>query len=134
MRPTIFNDRVAAALKNWHHSAKKKNKHNRHSEGNSPFSSRPATPTYGMSPVHLLANYRSSTAVDSLHTSPGASNVENDYYDPEGSPSPNNGPANDNSGHADDIREVVRQSQEPTSSQQHQQEVRIGISDFSFAK
>ncbi|GMN51109.1 hypothetical protein TIFTF001_020261 [Ficus carica] len=134
MRPTIFNDRVAAALKNWHHSAQKKNKHNRHSEGNSPFSSRPATPTYGMSPVHLLANYRSSTAIDSLHMSPKASNFENDYYDPEGSPSPNNGPANDNSGHADDIREEVRQSQEPSSSQQHQHEVRIGVSDFSFAK
>lgn len=54
MRPTIFNDRVANALKKWHHTAKKHTKHG-HSGSNTP--SRPTTPTHGMSPVHLLHNY-----------------------------------------------------------------------------
>ncbi|EXB80098.1 MLO-like protein 12 [Morus notabilis] len=141
MRPTIFHDRVATALKKWHHSAKKNKKHNRHSEGNSPFSSRPATPTYGMSPVHLLHNYRSSTAPNSMHTSPRGSNVEINYYDPESSPSPNNGPANANDNtqgniakFANVISEEGKQSQEPSSSQQHQHEVQISLSEFSFGK
>ncbi|KAH0932917.1 hypothetical protein HID58_010034 [Brassica napus] len=57
MRPTIFNDKVANALKKWHHTAKKQTKHG-HSGSNTPHSSRPTTPTHGMSPVHLLHNYR----------------------------------------------------------------------------
>ncbi|KAG5244076.1 MLO protein [Salix suchowensis] len=32
MRPTVFNDRVAAALKTWHHAAKKQSKHGKNSE------------------------------------------------------------------------------------------------------
>ncbi|KDP25722.1 hypothetical protein JCGZ_23943 [Jatropha curcas] len=83
MRPTVFNDRVAAALKNWHHTAKKQAKHSRHSESHTPMSSRPQTPTYGMSPVHLLHNYRSSTAPNSLQASPRNSNYEADNWDPE---------------------------------------------------
>ncbi|WZZ55576.1 hypothetical protein YC2023_055683 [Brassica napus] len=54
MRPTIFNDRVANALKKWHNTAKKHTKHG-HSGSNTP--SRPTTPTHDMSPVHLLHNY-----------------------------------------------------------------------------
>ncbi|KAL1209829.1 MLO-like protein 12 [Cardamine amara subsp. amara] len=56
MRPTIFNDRVANALKKWHHTAKKHTKHG-HSGSNTPHSSHPTTPTHGMSPVHLLHSY-----------------------------------------------------------------------------
>ncbi|KAF2295854.1 hypothetical protein GH714_034586 [Hevea brasiliensis] len=37
IRPTIFNDRVAAALKNWHHDAKKHAKHSKHSESHTPI-------------------------------------------------------------------------------------------------
>ncbi|KAL6575835.1 MLO-like protein 12 [Orobanche hederae] len=62
MKPTIFNERVAAALRNWHHTAKKQVKQtNKHSAPGTPMSSRPATPgSHGMSPVHLLrGHYRS---------------------------------------------------------------------------
>lgn len=135
MKPTIFNDRVATALKNWHHSAKKK-KHNKNLEANSAFSSRPVTPTYGMSPVHLLQNYRSTN--EGFYASPRLSNVKNDYYDPEGSPSPNNGPAasetqGNNYRLGNDISEEGRQVvREPSSSQPH--EVKVTLSDFSFGK
>ncbi|KAH9703617.1 MLO-like protein 12 [Citrus sinensis] len=74
MKPTIFNDRVAAALKNWHHIAKKHTKQGRLSGSNTPMSSRPQTPTHGMSPVHLLHNYPNS----SYH-----SNFEHEHWDPE---------------------------------------------------
>ncbi|KAJ6357903.1 hypothetical protein OIU78_005687 [Salix suchowensis] len=84
MRPTVFNDRVAAALKTWHHTAKKQSKHGRNSGSHTPMSSRPQTPSYGMSPAHLLQNYRSSTAPDSIQNSPRHSNYEiNDQWDPE---------------------------------------------------
>ena len=137
MKPTIFNDRVATALKNWHRSAKKNKKHNRNSEANTPFSSRPATPTYGMSPVHLLQNYRSTTE-GFYDASPRVSNVENDYSDAEGTPSPNNGPAasatQGNNYRLDNniSKEGKQVAQEPSSSQQH--EVKLTLSDFSFGK
>ncbi|WZY82060.1 hypothetical protein YC2023_028444 [Brassica napus] len=59
MRPTIFNDRVANALKKWHKTAKKQSKHGT-SGSNTPHSSRPATPTHGMSPMHLLHSHNRS--------------------------------------------------------------------------
>lgn len=83
MKPTIFNDRVATALRNWHHTARKHIKQNRGSM--TPMSSRPATPSHHMSPVHLLRHYRSE--LDSFHTSPRRSNFDNDQWDPD-SPSP----------------------------------------------
>lgn len=89
MKPTIFNDRVATALKNWHHTAKKHIKHSNHSGTNTPFASNPPSPTHGMSPVHLLHNYHHSS-LDSLHNSPRRSNVENDHSDVEDLPFPRN--------------------------------------------
>ncbi|KAM1695435.1 hypothetical protein ACFXTI_029511 [Malus domestica] len=83
MKPTIFNERVAAALRNWHHTARKHIKQNKGSV--TPMSSRPATPSHHMSPVHLLRNYRSE--VDSFHTSPRKSNFEGERWANE-SPSP----------------------------------------------
>jgi mlo protein len=81
MKPTIFNDRVADALRSWHQTARKNTRQSHHhSETNSPFSSRPATPTHGMSPVHLLHNYQHSS-LDSLHAPPRRSNVDNDHLD-----------------------------------------------------
>ncbi|KAL9422125.1 hypothetical protein AB3S75_034398 [Citrus x aurantiifolia] len=77
MKPTIFNDRVAAALKNWHHIAKKHTKQGRLSGSNTPMSSRPQTPTHGMSPVHLLHNYPNHSG-DGYH-----SNFEHEHWDPE---------------------------------------------------
>ncbi|KAH7841531.1 hypothetical protein Vadar_031142 [Vaccinium darrowii] len=63
MRPTIFNNQqVASALDNWHHTAKKHAKTGRKSE-TAMSTSQPGTPLHGMSPVHLLNGYRSSTAI-----------------------------------------------------------------------
>ncbi|CAN4119372.1 unnamed protein product [Withania somnifera] len=85
MKPTIFNERVATALRNWHHSAKKHikeiNKH--HSNSVTPMSSRPATPSHGMSPVHLLRGIRKSE----MDMSPQKSNYNVDHWDIESSPS-----------------------------------------------
>ncbi|XP_059455810.1 MLO-like protein 6 isoform X2 [Corylus avellana] len=81
MKPTIFNDGVADALRSWHRTARKNTRQSHHhSETNSPFSSRPASPTHGMSPVHLLHNYQHSS-LDILDASPRKSNVENDHLD-----------------------------------------------------
>ncbi|KAK4835480.1 hypothetical protein QYF36_010329 [Acer negundo] len=94
MKPTIFNDRVAAALKNWHHKAKKNTKHlhGRHSESNTPYSSRPQTPTHAMSPVHLLHSFPKG----SLDTpSPRRSSFDHDRWDPESLRSPRHYHAND---------------------------------------
>ncbi|KAK7252434.1 hypothetical protein RIF29_36367 [Crotalaria pallida] len=57
MKPTIFSDRVAKALKNWHHTARKHVRHNKvssHSGVNTPLSSYPTTPTHGMYPTGQL--------------------------------------------------------------------------------
>ncbi|KAA3458959.1 MLO-like protein 6 isoform X2 [Gossypium australe] len=79
MKPTIFNERVATALRNWHHTAKKHIKHNKGS----------TTPSHHISPVHLLRNCRSE--VDSLHTSPRRSNFDIELSDTDSlSPSPLN--------------------------------------------
>ncbi|KAK6936024.1 Mlo-related protein [Dillenia turbinata] len=88
MKPTIFNERVAAALRNWHHTAKKHVKQSKHGGGSvSPMSSRPTTPSHsGLSPVHLLRHYRGE--MDSLQTSPRKSNFDINNWDAEGSPSP----------------------------------------------
>ena len=142
MKPTIFNDKVVTALKNWHRTAKKNTKHSHHSESTTPFSSRPATPTHGMSPVLLLHNYHHSS-LDSTHASPTRFNVENDHSDIEDVPSPSNisGP-NENlfSGHSElQERPAI---QDPSSMQlppapgpiRTQHEINIGSSDFSFSK
>ncbi|XP_062156013.1 MLO-like protein 2 isoform X2 [Alnus glutinosa] len=89
MKPTIFNDRVATALRSWHGMARKKSKHSHHhSETNSPFSSMPPSPTHGRtSPVHLLHNYQRSS-LRSLHTSPiRQSNVDQNMHEINVSPS-----------------------------------------------
>ncbi|XWS75132.1 hypothetical protein CRYUN_Cryun01aG0059100 [Craigia yunnanensis] len=141
MRPTIFNNRVAAALKNWHHTAKKHTKQSRHSENTTPFSSRPATPTHGMSPVHLLQNYPRS--VENYHTSPRHSNFENDHWDPDSIHSPRHHKINDHvSDRQLEMREVDMTVQESSSSQvvpapltiRPQHEIDITPSDFSFEK
>ncbi|KAK9061528.1 hypothetical protein SSX86_018710 [Deinandra increscens subsp. villosa] len=69
MRPTIFNDRVASALRKWHHTARKNIKHNKKSGQATATPSRPVTPSSGhdsLSPIHLLGQYRSSNIIDSL--------------------------------------------------------------------
>ncbi|KAL4335260.1 hypothetical protein GQ457_07G043060 [Hibiscus cannabinus] len=69
MKPTIFNERVATALKKWHHTARKHVKSNKGSVTTTPFSSIPNTPLHHASPIHLLKHYQNE--MDSAHTSPG---------------------------------------------------------------
>ncbi|XP_017648151.1 MLO-like protein 12 isoform X1 [Gossypium arboreum] len=145
MRPTIFNDRVAAALKNWHHTAKKHTKQSRllHSENTTPFSSRPATPTHGMSPVHILHKHpqRSETyGISSGHSV--------DHWDLGLFHSPLhsheiNDPIHDHDRTQIEMRDVDTTVQESGSSQMDaetpqtirtQHEIDIIPSDFSFAK
>ncbi|XP_051113602.1 MLO-like protein 6 [Andrographis paniculata] len=87
MKPTIFNERVAAALKNWHHTAKKHVKQSKNSAPATPTS--PATPFHGMSPVHLLRHHNNRSETDnSLQASPRRLAYEVDHWDPDGSSSP----------------------------------------------
>ncbi|KAG9453356.1 hypothetical protein H6P81_006260 [Aristolochia fimbriata] len=81
MKPTIFNERVATALRKWHHTAKKHVKHTRQSGSVTPMSSAPATPSHGLSPVHLLRHYRGEA--DSLQTSPRFYQSDNEQWDVE---------------------------------------------------
>ena len=79
MRLTIFNDRIVAALRQWHHTAKKNIKQNHHravSLSVTPISSGPGTPTHHYhrtSPLHLLHNHNRSE-LGSVSTSPTSSN------------------------------------------------------------
>uniref|UniRef100_A0A1J3K099 MLO-like protein n=1 Tax=Noccaea caerulescens TaxID=107243 RepID=A0A1J3K099_NOCCA len=85
MKPTVFNERVATALKKWHHTAKKETKHRRHSESNTPYSSRPTTPTHGSSPIHLLHNFN-NRSVENFSSSPSprySDRHDHQFWDPE---------------------------------------------------
>ncbi|MQL81619.1 hypothetical protein Taro_014081 [Colocasia esculenta] len=85
MRPTIFTERVAAGLRKWHHTARKHIKESRMSGGTTPMSSRPATPTHGFSPVHLLRYHRSEP--DSTQATPRFYSSDNDRsFSPSPSP------------------------------------------------
>ncbi|KAI3793734.1 hypothetical protein L1987_36356 [Smallanthus sonchifolius] len=89
MRPTIFNDRVASALRKWHHTARKKIKENKKSGQVTAMSSRPVTPSsvHSLSPVHLLGQYRINT--DGLdQTSLTRLNINNENWHVDGSPYP----------------------------------------------
>ncbi|GKA34202.1 PHD finger protein ALFIN-LIKE 4-like protein [Tanacetum coccineum] len=66
MKPTIFSDNVAKALKTWHHTAKRNVKHGTLLAPDSPFTSRPGTPLHGStSLMNLLHRYQN----DSLDSS-----------------------------------------------------------------
>ncbi|KAK7315869.1 hypothetical protein VNO77_34451 [Canavalia gladiata] len=125
MKPTIFNHRVASALKNWHHNAKKHVKNSKHT---TPFSSRPSTPTYGMSPLHLLHRHPVGRS-DSAQTSPRTSNYENEQWDVEGSPSPRNHTIAEET--QLQVIEPGSRTEFPISSQL---EITIGSREFSFEK
>lgn len=149
MKPTIFNDRVAAALRNWHHSAKKHIKQSR-TGSVTPLSSRPGTPSRQTSPVHLLRNFRSG--MDSLQTSPRMSNFDTDRWDTD-SPSPSHHQqlrlTEGSSSHHHNIEmgqldQHDRLANEPGPAQpanisqppahQLQQEIKIEQRDFSFER
>ncbi|KAJ6901914.1 hypothetical protein NC651_019647 [Populus alba x Populus x berolinensis] len=144
MRPTVFNDRVAAALKTWHHTAKKHSKHGKNSASHTPMSSRPQTPTHGMSPVHLLHNHRSSTAPNSFPNSPRLSyHDNNDQWDTEAN-SLRDYELDEYAHHGSpDVRDQVTHIQDPNSIQlppgpgsiRTQHEINIGSArEFTFRK
>lgn len=122
MKPTIFNERVATALKNWHHTAKKQIKQNKQLSGSvTPISSRPGTPLQGLSPVHLLKNYRYET--DSLHTSPRRSNVDYiDAWDTDGSVSPSPAHNHHSSSHEGSSSQYRRQQHRIQMASMEQQQ------------
>lgn len=62
MKPTIFNERVARALRKWHHTAKKNVKQNRGLRLQTPSSTRPTTPNHPKSQVNFLRRYHSEMA------------------------------------------------------------------------
>ncbi|PHT78696.1 hypothetical protein T459_16748 [Capsicum annuum] len=129
MKSTIFNERVATALKNWHHTAKKHVKdQSKHSNPVTPMSSRPGTPSHGMSPVHLLrSHYRSD--MGSLQNSPRRSNYDVDHWDNEGSPSPSR--FFQEADISSSSSQVVPLPQE--DFEQHEITI-VGSRDFSFEK
>ncbi|KAJ0083530.1 hypothetical protein Patl1_30732 [Pistacia atlantica] len=147
MKPTIFNDKVAAALRNWHHSAKKHIKQNKGSVSVTPFSSRPTTPSHNASPVHLLRHYRSE--VDSVHTSPRRSNFDIElsetdspspsyHYRGDGSSSSNYHHNNNNTDQPNyyieydpEVNEPDQQPPPPSAPHQHKIDI---AKDFSFDK
>lgn len=142
MRPTIFNDRVAAALKSWHHTAKKHTKHSHHagSASTTPYSSRPATPTHGMSPVHLLQqNYPRSSESYHVSGSPRrSSGYDAENWDPE-SLRFHNSNQNEDSLHnrefemkAADVLVVEKESPPEPSMTVVRPEMMRSQSDFSF--
>ncbi|XP_027345185.1 MLO-like protein 6 isoform X1 [Abrus precatorius] len=128
MKATIFNERVAVALRNWHQTAKKHIRQNRVgslSLSGTPVSSRPTTPSHHMSPVHLLRFYRSE--VDSFPASPRRSNMDAaDQFQPSDidSPSPSY------SHHQIEMANIPRDH--PTST--HHEIVVAHSKEFSFDK
>ncbi|XP_052623392.1 MLO-like protein 12 isoform X2 [Lactuca sativa] len=141
MKPTIFSEDVAKALKTWHHTAKKNIKHG-HSPSNSPFSSRPGTPLHGStSPMHLLHRYPDNS-LDSLSNSPKGSHFEHEGWANE-SPQRHDQRYEDAENiRKDEIRDIEEgEIQESTSSTQlpiGPRPVRgqheVDISDFSFGR
>ncbi|THG10884.1 hypothetical protein TEA_025819 [Camellia sinensis var. sinensis] len=153
MKPTIFNERVAIALRNWHHSAKKHIKHNQQSGQATPMSSRPATPSHHTSPVHLLRHYKAEMD-SSLQASPRRTNFDvEEHWETEDSPnSPSHHHHDRRDGddgssshhqyrielgyveHDDEVARLSQVAQQPqTESERVQQhEINIGHKDFSF--
>lgn len=131
MKATIFNERVAVALRNWHQTAKKHIRQNRVgplSLSGTPTSSRPTTPSHHMSPVHLLRYYRSEA--DSFPASPRRSNLDSQPWDNSNinvdSPSPS---------YSHHQLEMASQTNDPTVDTTHHEIVVARHSkEFSFDK
>ncbi|XP_040993284.1 MLO-like protein 6 isoform X2 [Juglans microcarpa x Juglans regia] len=149
MKPTIFNDRVAAALRNWHHTARKHLKQQKGSASVTPFSSRPTTPSHYTSPVYLLRHHRSdmTDSVQGIISPRRSSNFDIDhlsYYCETDSPSHRGFRIGDGSTHGHhldqssvaydkDVNEITTISQ-TTARMQHEIEIGPQPKDFSFDK
>ncbi|KAF7805561.1 MLO-like protein 6 [Senna tora] len=78
MKATIFNEAVAAGLRNWHRKARREVKRKRELAGS--VGSTITSPTTPTSPLHLLRYYRNE--VDSIQSSPRRSSVDADSSSP----------------------------------------------------
>ncbi|CAH8367077.1 unnamed protein product [Eruca vesicaria subsp. sativa] len=143
MKPTVFNERVAVALKSWHHTAKKQMKHGRSSESTTPFSSRPATPTHGSSPIHLLRNVhkRSRSADESFANSLSPRNSDFDTWDVESQHEPSSSVKYHSRFREEDVEKKkpstlsVELPPGPEQIITHQHEISsISLRDFSFKR
>ncbi|XAR59770.1 hypothetical protein NMG60_11015734 [Bertholletia excelsa] len=139
MKPTIFNEKVATALRNWHQTAKKNIKHQRQSgQSFTPMSSRPTTPSHHLSPIHLLRHYRNE--MGGSHNSPRrSSNFNIDHWDTDhGSPSPSHSlPLHggyDSSSSHHHRRSTEQESPQPPQAEAgvQQHEINVRSRDFSF--
>ncbi|CAN4081061.1 unnamed protein product [Withania somnifera] len=128
MKPIIFGDNVATALRSWHNTAKKRVKHGRLSGNTTTISSRAATPLHGTSPVHLLRFYPQYNE-DSVQASPRISNVENEGWANEISTSTRTRNEN-NDDQEGEILQHASTSMQPPNTDQHQ--IEITMSDFTF--
>ncbi|KAL9661329.1 hypothetical protein QQ045_026153 [Rhodiola kirilowii] len=142
MKSTIFDDRVATALKSWHRTAKKHTKHSKHTESNTPLTSRPGTPSGSQSPMHLLHNFRQ---IESYPNTPSRHHAGNqNHWEQDGSYSPHK--ADEESNHTHFAQRSQAPSLEPSvmklppgpapvrTAQQHEINIGDQSSDFSFEK
>lgn len=151
MKETIFEERVAGAIRKWHQSARRRVRRRRAGGGGSGNSSvisgtRSPNPTHSMSlsPVHLLGYYRSE--LDSARTSPRESNFVVDdadqFTNSSPSPSPNNNNKNDvvlgldstNNNNATPTATISTTSSSPSPYQITEIQVYRHSREFSFAK
>ncbi|XP_010558749.1 PREDICTED: MLO-like protein 6 [Tarenaya hassleriana] len=131
MKPTVFNERVAVALKNWHHTAKKQSKHSKHSNSTTPFSSRPTTPTRGTSPIHLLSNFQNRSH-ESLSASPSPRHSDFDQWDHHQEEAETSTHHNNNDESSEQRPDVALPPGPGPIRTQH--EISINVRDFSFKR
>ncbi|KAL9153332.1 hypothetical protein ABFS82_10G041500 [Erythranthe guttata] len=132
MKPTIFNERVAKALRTWHQTARKQIKKNSHSGLGTPPSSRPSTPLHGSSPLHLLRHNKSE--FDSVNASPRTTIHKTESWPAEHDDVPWSN--NNNTGTANPIEEeteIQEYSNNPISQPHHLRNETHSV-DFSFEK
>ncbi|PIN11990.1 hypothetical protein CDL12_15409 [Handroanthus impetiginosus] len=113
MKPVIFSDQVASALRSWHQTARKQLKKGRTSTSTTPISSQSPSPLRdNMSPLHLLQGRRKHNEVEGQYQPSNFSNLDDEIDDPSSRV------------HPIEIERDVDDS--------HRNEVRISMGDISF--
>lgn len=81
MKPTIFDEKVASAIRDWHHTAKKHIKAQyKNSDTVTSSSSRPGTAVRSLSPSHLLHNPHQSSLHNPREAQGRYSNSDDENY------------------------------------------------------
>ncbi|OWM68881.1 hypothetical protein CDL15_Pgr025068 [Punica granatum] len=83
MKPTIFNERVAMALRNWHRKARKHIRDSRRGGSVTPTSSQRTTPSHHAYFTNFFGNWHQSSVDMSTHTSPRRSSFDIEHGDAE---------------------------------------------------